>query len=850
MVGSRNTAVRLALALLACGLSGAGCARCRVPRIDPSGDRIFTSGSRAPFFGQTPVPPPTSALQTSPLPVAAVPPMLPATPPPVAVMPTSPSVVPPAAVPIPQAAPPAATAVAPPPGVSLTPPIIVAPVGADVLFVAGVVGAESMLGGQRLDWTLDPSGVGQFVALSDQTTGRMLLCRSNRPRKVNSAFAVGRTSARPQTVTRGTPDPSDDVAVQPGQAWITVTSSVEGTSFVTVTAPDVDTWNRRKASARVHWIDAKWVLPAPSGSPAGARQTLTTSVTRLTDGMPVSGWRVHYEILSGCPAGFAPNGGQVIDLMTDAQGNARAEIFQKEARAGTSQIAVQIIRPPLPGQVNSRPLVLANVTTTRTWGNPDIALKVTGPGEAGPGASVTYRIDVTNPGTSPNRGTVLQIEPLQGLTYQSAIPSPTTAGESLEWHLGEIPAGQTRPVVVTLQTADPGIARLCANARSSAGLIARDCAETTVLRPEVDVQITGPSTAEVGENVRFEIVVTNRGRVHATKLVVTDSFDSGLKHVVAKSPIERDIGDLAPGASNRIPINFQVVAAGQSCHRVEVVGRGGVRAKAGTCITATQPEPKEQPQPAVEVAKRGPRNRRVGEMAEFVIEVKNTGNVALINVRVADRYERALDPKFATDGYQISGDELSWTWPRLDVGEMRSVRVRCQCVEATSRACNRVVVTCDGRPPIMDEACLTIAPAAATAPPSSPPSGPAETLPPRLTMSIADLSDPVRSGDQVTYQVQVRNAGTTPARDIRLTVTFPDNLVATRIGTKSPAKYQVERESIRFEAVAEIRPGETLNYLIPFQASQAGQIRLSASLTAAGLGTPTTAQETTEIVGP
>jgi hypothetical protein len=65
---------------------------------------------------------------------------------------------------------------------------------------------------------LSPGGVGQFVRLGDRHALNWLQGIGGWPRKLDNSTAIGTTSSRYVTLTRGTPTPVDDVQVLKGQA--------------------------------------------------------------------------------------------------------------------------------------------------------------------------------------------------------------------------------------------------------------------------------------------------------------------------------------------------------------------------------------------------------------------------------------------------------------------------------------------------------------------------------------------------------------------------------------------------------------------------------------------------------
>ncbi len=230
--------------------------------------------------------------------------------------------------------------------VQLRPQEMVAPVGSEVVLVAGVCGPDGYLRtNRRLEWTIAPGSVGHFVAVEKGGTVDLLLGDFNWPRKIDATYAIGSTSRSNVRLNRGACVPETNVLVLRGEGWITLTSPVEGTSNVTVLAPEVYQWNARLKSAMVHWVDALVQYPPPAINPAGTRHVFTTTVTRHSNQSPCEGWRVRYEITGGPPAGFSPDGAAVIEVPTNSAGQASVEIFQKQPAHGTNKICIQVIRP-------------------------------------------------------------------------------------------------------------------------------------------------------------------------------------------------------------------------------------------------------------------------------------------------------------------------------------------------------------------------------------------------------------------------------------------------------------------------------------------------------------------------
>ncbi len=791
--------------LLLCAVMTCGCAYLRPPQIDPTGERIFATPPIAatPWYRDVP----GGQLPWDDL------------------------------------------------SVRLSPHRTVAPVGSEVVLLAGVCGPAGYLStNRRLEWSIAPGGAGHFVAVGKNGLIDYLLGDFNRPRKIDNTFAVGSTSRNYLRLSRGTPTTTDDVCVRRGEGWITVTSPVEGTSHVAVYAPEVYPWDARTRSATIHWVDAQWRFPPPAINPAGTTHTFTTSVMRHSDQEPCVGWLVRYEIVGGPPAGFAPDGTASIEVTTDSAGQASAEIFQKQPSHGTNQIAVKVIRPAAMGGAGGKRLTVGEGTTSKTWTAAGLAVRKTAPATAGDGTTITYRIEVTNPGDLPAEDVLVTDVLPDAITYIDATPPPESTGKRLQWRVGQLAAGQTHTIELNCRATGKGSVANCADVTAAGGLKARDCATTTVMGATVDVKVTGPSQATVGSNVTFVIVVANRSQAPSGKLLIKDRFGEGLEHAAAASPIERDLGTLAPGQSQRIKVTFRVTRPGRLCHTVEVSGADGVVASAQGCVTvAAAPgvtptpstgfgvpaQPTEQPavqppagRPSVSVKKTGPSELGAGQTARFAVEITNDGQVELTNLKVTDRYDPALYPKMATDGHKFENNHLVWTIDRLAVGRTTKLEIHCRCLQPAERTCNRITVECKGGATAEDEACLAI-----------------RTAEGKLNIEAADLCDPVRLGKGLTYEVRVSNDGAATDGQVVVVVTVPPGMMPVPIGTNGPKqiRYEIDGRTVRFEPVAEIAPGEKLSYRIRVSTLRAGKVSFRAELTSRNHPQAVTAEETTEV---
>ncbi|MGW8258308.1 MAG: COG1470 family protein, partial [Thermoguttaceae bacterium] len=476
----------------------------------------------------------------------------------------------------------------------LTPRETMAPVGSEVVLITGVGAADGFLRSyQRVEWSITPGSVGQFIDLNQSSFLDVLMGDFNAPEIINNTYAIGSTSGKDAKLTRRTPSPTT-ISVTKGQAWITVTSPIAGDSYVTAFSPDILPCESRMKTAVIHWVDAAWCFPPPAISPAGSKHVFTTTITRQTNQCPAAGWRVRYSITGGPPAGFSPNGATSVEVVSDSSGKASAEIFQKSSVHGTNQICIEVVRPAEATGAKTRTEVIGKGSTMITWSAADIGVKMFGPAVGAPGSTLTYRIEVNNPGDLSAKELLAVSNVPEGLVYLDSNPAAESAGNRLQWRLGELGPLQHRTIYVNYRAEKECSVSNCVELSATGGLKKSDCASTIISKtaespPAIDLKVTGPSVATVGSLATFDILLTNRGRTGIDILTVKDRFEPGFEHEVSKDKrtLENDVRNLGPGQSAKLDLTFRVTQAGRLCHVVEVLKQDIVLAREQSCLSAS-----------------------------------------------------------------------------------------------------------------------------------------------------------------------------------------------------------------------------------------------------------------------
>ena len=471
----------------------------------------------------------------------------------------------------------------------MTPSRIVAPVGSEVVVIAGICGSDGFFAvNQPLEWILSNDSVGQFVEIGGMhhPTFNKLIPPS--ARKFDGQYAWGRTGLKNQILSRGTPTPTDDIELRKGQTFVSVSSVSPGTSYVTGVAPKAEGWDRRKASTIIHWVDGTWSIPPPVQATAGTVTALTTLISD-TEGRGLKDWPVRYSIVGGAPAEFAPAGSQTAESKSNTDGQATVQIRQPAGQfePGTTQVRVDVVRPSLFGQPE---LVVESGVTTVTWSAPALTIRAIGPRITEQGSPFTYRVEVSNPGDQTARNVIVRTKDLDdSIEYISSTPKPTEYGRQYEWNIGDVTAGAPAKFVdMQLKTEKLGNVGLCFEVLSQEDRLQTEaCAETEIVQPCINLVIEGPGNVQVGDQANFLLRVENRCDQPLENVEMTINYDPGLVRPGKSNPAKIrlvDNGLMQVNQSETFPFTAIAQGAGQQCLNVTITADGVRPERQTACV--------------------------------------------------------------------------------------------------------------------------------------------------------------------------------------------------------------------------------------------------------------------------
>lgn len=670
---------------------------------------------------------------------------------------------------------------------------------------------------RRVEWIIDGPGYVVEVDESGWFAGRGY--------KVDNKFAVSHTDYREHCITRGNDDPKDDFTIRAGQTWCVISSAVEGQTTVTAYAPEVYDWDKGRVTVKLAWTESDFVFPPPVTSRSGGEAELSTQLHRFNGKELPDDLRVRYKVLEGAPAVLiAKSGGATTiaasgesreaEVQADADGQAIVRVVQPEPRAGTTKIAIEVVKPDANGFGSGT--VVGRKETTVEWASSKLALDIQAPKSVAFDRETTLTLSVANTGKAEGQAVTVKGTLVEGAEFVRSDPQPVVKQDrDLTWSLPAMAAGQKQTIAVTVRpTRRSGFAML-ASAETPDGSRIERRANVEVGTGTLKVAAEVPDEVAIGERFNAAVLVRNPGTTPAENVTAWVAFDAGMVHESGKNPTEVVIGSVPAGGSKRVEVPLMAKQAGRFALRVNATADGGLADRAEVGVDAVQGG-------KLVVVISGPDRVALNQEDTWEIRVTNPSDVPVADGVVRVTLPVALTAKSVTDGGRFADtDGAEWRLGTIPPGGKQAVRITAVAGRMTERA---VLVAsaaggANGRAQGRGEATVAIAGQ------------------PALVLDVVDWPGVVLVGKKATVRVTVRNRGTGPARKVEVAASTTG---AFRIGGTGADRKPgvVDGSQVRFGVLDELAAGASAVFLVELEGESAGPARVQIEARAEHLKQP------------
>ena len=376
----------------------------------------------------------------------------------------------------------------------------------------------------------------------------------------------------------------------------------------------------------------------------------------------------------------------------------------------------------------------------------------------------------------------------------AARPTAVEGSEMPTWTFGELQPGQSRSVMLKVIPQTRGDVYLDAYVR----LTGSSSSQFSVQEPIIGVAVSGPEKVEIGQQVAYIVRVSNPGTGLANNVVIQAAVPEGLEHRNG-SLLTIEIGTLNPGESRQARLSLTAVQGGDQQLAVRVLADGGLTDQTTTAIVVAEPR--------LAISLTGPKEPTAGRSENYTLTVSNGGNVQSTNVRAKYIIPAGFTFVSADRGgkYVEIDNAVKWFVGTLQPNDASDFIVAMKADDAGEVAHKAGVISEHGQVTTCELTSKVIGTAV-------------------LDMKIVADHRELRVGEEVRWEVQVRNTGTREASNVGVSCELPSGFEL--IDAEGPTKHIAENGVLVFRSIPTIDAATDAKIVIRGRCTREGNQRL------------------------
>lgn len=429
---------------------------------------------------------------------------------------------------------------------------------------------------------------------------------------------------------------------------------------------------------------------------------------------------------------------------------------------------------------------------------PRLQVLLKGPADIPIGTPANYSVVVRNVDNISLSGVILRLDVPQGVQVAPAKPSlgemEVEAAQDgttlLSWSFTGLAPQQTATAPLELVADAP---KNFALAMEWTILPLEGQANIEVLQPRLELAIEGPSEVEYGVPHTYHLLVRNPGSSPAENISVQLSAEQ-------YGSSKADVGTIQPGQQQTIDVELTFNQRGTISIGAVANGNGGLVSNSAVEVLVKQ---------AILSAELfGPESVYFGSPANYEVRLKNNGDLAAKNVRAALQLPRGAQVVAKPDGAIIENGQLKWTVPQIAVGKVVDSPIQLQlnspgeqqlALQCSSPSCSAVTTSLVTKVEAISD----------------------------LKLFVNDPVAPAPVGNEVVYELTINNRGSRSAINVRTVAQFSDGIEPVRAEGYG---HQLVTGQVLFDAIPEIRSGETKLLRVYAKAQSAGTHRFRVDI--------------------
>jgi hypothetical protein len=277
------------------------------------------------------------------------------------------------------------------------------------------------------------------------------------------------------------------------------------------------------------------------------------------------------------------------------------------------------------------------------------------------------------------------------------------------------------------------------------------------------------------------------------------------------------LGTLAAGASKSVEIELTARQAGRLTIKAEATADGDLRTSAVEEVIVRRPQ--------LQVAITGPKMHYAGAPANYEVRIKNPGDAPAHKVNVTAVLPSDVDVLASGQSghFDASQHQVSWSIDSLAPGAEQAFTFKCIM---RSNGANRIEAVAQAEGDLRDANMVNTQILAVA----------------DLALDVTDSPGPIPVGQEMSYEIRIRNRGTNGAEQVETVAFFSQGLEPVSV---EGGFHEIRDGAVIFKPLAAVPAGGEAILKIKARANTPGSHRIRVEVQCKTLGTKLTSEDTT-----
>ncbi len=422
------------------------------------------------------------------------------------------------------------------------------------------------------------------------------------------------------------------------------------------------------------------------------------------------------------------------------------------------------------------------------------------PEEVQVGRQETFKITVKNIGAKKAKNVVVQEEIPAKTVFQSAVPpiSANTNGEII-WKGFELAPKEEKVFTYVLIPQEEGDLGSIASVSFKTEVSGR----TKSTRPNLQVDVKAPQQVVIGDDVTFEITISNTGSGAANGVLLVENVPQGLSHP-GGSILDNQIDTVNPGEAKKLELTLKSASPGKVVNILKLTANNGFNKEVKTELTINAPE--------LNLQISGSKQRYLDRDSTYLLKVENPGTAAAKDVLLSAKLPDNMEFVRTNNLGEYDKDTHSVRWELVELPQNMAPGEIELVLKPVKAGNGRIILAGKGKHGLSAEATQDVQ---------------VDGLP-ALSYTVKTMTDPVEVGKEAVYEIRIANKGTKNSTNICLQILVPEQMKI--IDSEGPTRYKMQNGVLVFDPMNELGARKEVVYQLKTICSVPGDHRIKVQV--------------------